>query len=190
MPRSLVLALGLLGGAVAKSAQLPLHTWLPDAMEGPTPVSALIHAATMVTAGVYLIARTFPLFELAPTAADVAAFLASDEWVDMLKVFRTQVITGGGNGLKEVAALAGYDLSFRRGDAARIVDGGDGGSGERSTFVAGNQSVDRRRRDTLTKCGRRHHDERALRPLDLPGAQPRRVRAWGARGRTRRAPRR
>ena len=64
----------LLVGAFAKSAQLPLHTWLPDAMEGPTPVSALIHAATMVTAGVYLIARAHPLFELAPTAADVAAF--------------------------------------------------------------------------------------------------------------------
>jgi NADH-quinone oxidoreductase subunit L len=64
----------LLLGAFAKSAQLPLHTWLPDAMEGPTPVSALIHAATMVTAGVYLIARTHPLFELAPTAADIAAF--------------------------------------------------------------------------------------------------------------------
>jgi NADH-quinone oxidoreductase subunit L len=65
----------ILVGAFAKSAQLPLHTWLPDAMEGPTPVSALIHAATMVTAGVYLIARTHPLFELAPTAADVSAFL-------------------------------------------------------------------------------------------------------------------
>jgi NADH-quinone oxidoreductase subunit L len=64
----------LLVGAFAKSAQVPLHTWLPDAMEGPTPVSALIHAATMVTAGVYLIARMFPLFELAPTAADIAAF--------------------------------------------------------------------------------------------------------------------
>jgi NADH-quinone oxidoreductase subunit L len=63
----------ILVGAFAKSAQLPLHTWLPDAMEGPTPVSALIHAATMVTAGVYLIARTHPLFELAPTAADISA---------------------------------------------------------------------------------------------------------------------
>ena len=65
----------LLVGAFAKSAQFPLHTWLPDAMEGPTPVSALIHAATMVTAGVYLIARMHPLFELAPTAADVSAFI-------------------------------------------------------------------------------------------------------------------
>jgi NADH-quinone oxidoreductase subunit L len=65
----------LLVGAIAKSAQVPLHTWLPDAMEGPTPVSALIHAATMVTAGVYLIARFHPLFEIGLTAADVAAFI-------------------------------------------------------------------------------------------------------------------
>src|SRR3954447_2254974 len=65
----------LLVGAFAKSAQVPLHTWLPDAMEGPTPVSALIHAATMVTAGVYLIPRMPPLFELAPTAADVGAIV-------------------------------------------------------------------------------------------------------------------
>jgi NADH-quinone oxidoreductase subunit L len=67
----------ILVGAFAKSAQLPLHTWLPDAMEGPTPVSALIHAATMVTAGVYLIARTHPLFELAPTAADISAVIGT-----------------------------------------------------------------------------------------------------------------
>jgi NADH-quinone oxidoreductase subunit L len=65
----------LLVGAFAKSAQVPLHTWLPDAMEGPTPVSALIHAATMVTAGVYLIARMHPLFEIATTAADVGAIV-------------------------------------------------------------------------------------------------------------------
>src|ERR1700742_1861565 len=65
----------LLVGAFAKSAQLPFHTWLPDAMECPTPVSSLIHAATMVTAGVYLIARTHILFVLAPTAADIAAFV-------------------------------------------------------------------------------------------------------------------
>jgi len=65
----------LLVGAFAKSAQLPFHTWLPDAMEGPTPVSSLIHAATMVTAGVYLIARTHAFFVLAPTAADIAAFV-------------------------------------------------------------------------------------------------------------------
>jgi NADH-quinone oxidoreductase subunit L len=65
----------LLVGAFAKSAQVPLHTWLPDAMEGPTPVSALIHAATMVTAGVYLIARLHPLFERAPDAAAVGAIV-------------------------------------------------------------------------------------------------------------------
>ncbi len=67
----------LLVGAFAKSAQIPLHTWLPDAMEGPTPVSALIHAATMVTAGVYLIARMHPLFQLAPAAGDVGAVVGA-----------------------------------------------------------------------------------------------------------------
>ncbi|HTA35640.1 MAG TPA: NADH-quinone oxidoreductase subunit L, partial [Solirubrobacteraceae bacterium] len=67
----------LLVGAFAKSAQIPLHTWLPDAMEGPTPVSALIHAATMVTAGVYLIARMHPLFERAPAAEDVGAVVGA-----------------------------------------------------------------------------------------------------------------
>jgi NADH-quinone oxidoreductase subunit L len=67
----------LLVGAFAKSAQVPLHTWLPDAMEGPTPVSALIHAATMVTAGVYLIARLHPLFEHAPDAAAVGAIIGA-----------------------------------------------------------------------------------------------------------------
>jgi NADH-quinone oxidoreductase subunit L len=74
---AILIALGLLGGAAAKSAQVPLHTWLPDAMEGPTPVSALIHAATMVTAGVYLIARTHTLFELAPDIQHLAGILGA-----------------------------------------------------------------------------------------------------------------
>jgi len=68
-----VLALLILGGALGKSAQFPLQTWLPDAMAGPTPVSALIHAATMVAAGVYLIARVYGLFALSPTALAVVA---------------------------------------------------------------------------------------------------------------------
>ncbi len=72
-----MIALGLLGGALAKSAQVPLHTWLPDAMEGPTPVSALIHAATMVTAGVYLIVRCHQLFENAYVIQDLAAGLGA-----------------------------------------------------------------------------------------------------------------
>jgi NADH-quinone oxidoreductase subunit L len=70
-------ALLLLGGAVGKSAQVPLQTWLPDAMAGPSPVSALIHAATMVTAGVYLIARTNVLFTIAPDARLVVAIIAT-----------------------------------------------------------------------------------------------------------------
>jgi NADH-quinone oxidoreductase subunit L len=65
----------LFAGAVGKSGQFPLHVWLPDAMEGPTPVSALIHAATMVAAGVYLVARTYPLFEAAPAALTVVAVI-------------------------------------------------------------------------------------------------------------------
>jgi NADH-quinone oxidoreductase subunit L len=68
-----VLCLLLFAGAVGKSAQVPLHVWLPDAMEGPTPISALIHAATMVTAGVFMVARLAPLYNLSPAAMDVVA---------------------------------------------------------------------------------------------------------------------
>ena len=69
------IALGIFAGAVGKSAQFPLHTWLPDAMEGPTPVSALIHAATMVAAGVFLVARFFPVFEASVTAMNTVAII-------------------------------------------------------------------------------------------------------------------
>lgn len=72
-----MICLLLFAGAVGKSAQVPLHVWLPDAMEGPTPISALIHAATMVTAGVFMVARLAPLYHLSPVAMDVVAVVGA-----------------------------------------------------------------------------------------------------------------
>ncbi|MBX3341826.1 MAG: NADH-quinone oxidoreductase subunit L [Nitrospira sp.] len=72
-----MICLLLFTGAVGKSAQVPLHVWLPDAMEGPTPISALIHAATMVTAGVFMVARLAPLYNLSPTAMTVVALVGA-----------------------------------------------------------------------------------------------------------------
>ena len=66
----------LLGGVVGKSAQFPLHVWLPDAMAGPTPVSALIHAATMVAAGIYVVARVYPVYLAAPVALTILGVIA------------------------------------------------------------------------------------------------------------------
>ncbi len=72
-----VACLGLFVGAMGKSAQVPLHVWLPDSMEGPTPISALIHAATMVTAGIFMVARMSPLFEFSPTALSVVLVIGA-----------------------------------------------------------------------------------------------------------------
>ncbi len=87
-------------GAIGKSAQLPLHTWLPDAMEGPTPVSALIHAATMVTAGVYLIIRLHPLFLLAPTTLQVIGIIGG------ITTLFAAICAAGQTDLKKVLAYS------------------------------------------------------------------------------------
>ena len=92
-----VICLLLFAGAVGKSAQVPLHVWLPDAMEGPTPISALIHAATMVTAGVFMVARLAPLYNLSPAALDVVA------------------VTGG------VTALFAATIALTQNDIKRVV---------------------------------------------------------------------
>jgi len=94
------IALLLFGGAAGKSAQFPLHVWLPDAMEGPTPVSALIHAATMVTAGIYLIVRTHPFYESAPTAMLVVALIGA------FTSFMAATIAIAQNDIKRVVAYS------------------------------------------------------------------------------------
>ena len=93
-------ALLLLGGAVGKSSQLPLQTWLPDAMAGPTPISALIHAATMVTAGVYLIARTHILFELAPSVQELVG------WVGLITLLMAGFIALTQSDIKRILAFS------------------------------------------------------------------------------------
>ena len=87
-------------GAMGKSAQIPLHTWLPDAMEGPTPVSALIHAATMVTAGVFMVARLSPLFEYAPTALAVVGVIGGTTAIFAASIGMAQ------NDIKKVVAYS------------------------------------------------------------------------------------
>ena len=93
-------ALLLFLAAAGKSAQLPLHVWLPDAMEGPTPVSALIHAATMVTAGVYLVVRMHPLFQTSPVAGDVVA------WVGAVTALMAASVALVHNDIKRVLAYS------------------------------------------------------------------------------------
>src|SRR5262249_49722773 len=88
-------------GAIGKSAQFPLHVWLPSAMEGPTPVSALIHAATMVAAGVYMVARTFPLFY----AADPVAFQVVG-WIGAFTAFFAATIALVQSDFKRVLAFS------------------------------------------------------------------------------------
>ena len=101
-------AIGLLifAGAVGKSGQFPLHVWLPDAMEGPTPVSALIHAATMVAAGVYLVARVFPLMDAGATGMGTTTALIVVTWVGAFTAFFAALIAIGQNDIKRILAYS------------------------------------------------------------------------------------
>ncbi len=102
VPWATLCAILIFGGAVGKSAQFPLHVWLPDAMEGPTPVSALIHAATMVSAGVYLVARTFPLF----VAVEGGTQLAVVAFIGAFTAFLASTIAVAQNDIKRVLAYS------------------------------------------------------------------------------------
>jgi len=101
-------AIGLLifAGAVGKSGQLPLHVWLPDAMEGPTPVSALIHAATMVAAGVYLVARVYPLMSAGALTGGTTTALVVVTWVGSLTAVFAALIAVGQNDIKRILAYS------------------------------------------------------------------------------------
>ncbi|MGC9334200.1 MAG: NADH-quinone oxidoreductase subunit L [Anaerolineae bacterium] len=102
IPWATLIALLLFGGAVGKSSQFPLHVWLPDAMEGPTPVSALIHAATMVSAGVYLVARSFPLF----VAVEGGTQLAVVAFIGAFTAIFSSTIAVAQNDIKRVLAYS------------------------------------------------------------------------------------
>ena len=101
-------AIGLLifAGAAGKSGQLPLHVWLPDAMEGPTPVSALIHAATMVAAGVYLIARVYPLMQAGALTGGVTTSLTVVTWVGASTAVFAALIAVAQNDIKRILAYS------------------------------------------------------------------------------------
>ena len=102
VPWATLIALLIFGGAVGKSSQFPLHVWLPDAMEGPTPVSALIHAATMVSAGVYLVARSFPLF----VAVEGGSQLAVVAFIGAFTAIFSSTIAVAQNDIKRVLAYS------------------------------------------------------------------------------------
>ena len=140
-------ALLLFVGAAAKSAQIPLHTWLPDAMEGPTPVSALIHAATMVTAGVYMIVRCNVLYELAPYAGDIVAVIGAAD------------APGGGH---DRARPGGHQARARleHGEPDRLHDHGRGARGLRRRDVP---PADARLLQGPALPRRRHRDPRPRR---------------------------
>jgi len=104
IPAATLIALLVFGGAVGKSAQFPLHVWLPDAMEGPTPVSALIHAATMVSAGVYLVARMFPMFAVAGEGHNAA--MGSVAFIGAFTALFASTIAVAQNDIKRVLAFS------------------------------------------------------------------------------------
>jgi NADH-quinone oxidoreductase subunit L len=104
MPVFTAIALLIFCGAVGKSGQLPLHVWLPDAMEGPTPVSALIHAATMVAAGVYLVARVYPLIELSPAGVSIALQVVA--WTGAITAIFAASVAVAQNDIKRILAYS------------------------------------------------------------------------------------
>ncbi len=101
-----VIALLIFAGAAGKSGQLPLHVWLPDAMEGPTPVSALIHAATMVAAGVYLVARIYPLMSAGATAGQTTVQLSVVAWIGALTAIFGALVAVAQNDIKRILAYS------------------------------------------------------------------------------------